>query len=367
MRLLKQSSTAQPLLFLLVDSTDHVTGKTGLTPTVTLSKSGAAFGAPAGAVTEIANGWYKVAGNATDTNTLGPLVLHATGTGADPVDIEYAVVAFDPQDAAGLGLSRVDAAITTRLAPTVAARTLDVSVTGEAGLDWANIGSPTTTVGLSGTTVKTATDVETDTQDIQSRLPASLGANGNIKADARDWLGTALPASDTAGYPKVTVKVGTGTGELALTNGGIIVENMANPFATALMEMFVDSQPGGYGLTDIAQHLVDLKGAGWVTGDNLHSRLDAAVSSRMATFTYTAPDNTTITAINAKTTLLTASVTNTANIGSTNIVNVANSLAAMIAANKYTAPALENAPGGGGGGSSITSNTQIGNLRTSIG
>jgi len=39
------------------------------------------------------------------------------------------------------------------LQPTVAGRTLDVSAGGEAGLDWANIGSPTTTVGLTGTTV----------------------------------------------------------------------------------------------------------------------------------------------------------------------------------------------------------------------
>ena len=52
------------------------------------------------------------------------------------------------------------------LRPTTAGRTLDVSAGGEAGVDWANIGSPTTTVGLSGTTVKTATDVETDTADI---------------------------------------------------------------------------------------------------------------------------------------------------------------------------------------------------------
>jgi hypothetical protein len=58
--------------------------------------------------------------------------------------------------------------------PTVSGRSLDVSAGGEAGLDWANVGSPTTTVGLSGTTVKTATDVETDTADIQTRLPAAL-------------------------------------------------------------------------------------------------------------------------------------------------------------------------------------------------
>lgn len=65
--------------------------------------------------------------------------------------------------------------------PTTTGRSIDVTTTGEVGLDWANIGSPTTTVGLSGTTVKTATDVETDTQDIQARLPAAL-VSGRIDA-----------------------------------------------------------------------------------------------------------------------------------------------------------------------------------------
>src|SRR6185369_3129853 len=81
--------------------------------------------------------------------------------------------------------TNIDAAITSRLAPTTAGRTLDVTATGEAGIDWANIGGPTTTVSLSGTTVKTATDVETDTQDIQSRIPAALSGDGFIKADMK--------------------------------------------------------------------------------------------------------------------------------------------------------------------------------------
>lgn len=41
------------------------------------------------------------------------------------------------------------------LRPTTTARTLDVSAGGEAGIDWANIGAPTTTVNLSGTTIGT--------------------------------------------------------------------------------------------------------------------------------------------------------------------------------------------------------------------
>lgn len=48
-------------------------------------------------------------------------------------------------------------------------------------VNWANVDNPTTTVGLSGTTVKTATDVETDTQDLQARLPAAL-VSGRIDA-----------------------------------------------------------------------------------------------------------------------------------------------------------------------------------------
>jgi hypothetical protein len=86
-----------PLIFLMIDSTDHITGKPGLTPTVTISKNGGSFATPSGAVTGIANGWYKAAGNATDTNTLGPIILHATATGADDADAIYPVVANNPQ------------------------------------------------------------------------------------------------------------------------------------------------------------------------------------------------------------------------------------------------------------------------------
>lgn len=101
---IKQSSTSRPLLFLMVDSGDHITAKTGLSPTVTISKAGGSFASPSGAVSEIANGWYKVAGNATDSATLGPLILHATASGADPCDVQFEVVAYDPHDA-NLGLT----------------------------------------------------------------------------------------------------------------------------------------------------------------------------------------------------------------------------------------------------------------------
>ncbi len=56
------------------------------------------------------------------------------------------------------------------LQPTTAGRKLDVSAGGEAGIDFANIGSPTTTVNLSGTTIKTATDVATAVASVASAV-----------------------------------------------------------------------------------------------------------------------------------------------------------------------------------------------------
>lgn len=82
---LKQS-TVYTRTFLMVDSADHITGKTGLAPVVTISKAGAAFAAAAGVVSEIGVGWYKVALTIVDTNTLGDLAYHAAVAGADPSD-----------------------------------------------------------------------------------------------------------------------------------------------------------------------------------------------------------------------------------------------------------------------------------------
>ena len=95
--MLKQS-TARNVAILMVDSNDGVTGKTGLTLTITASKNGAAFASITPVVTELSNGWYSLALTATHTNTLGDLLLHITATGADPVDIRTEVVALLPGD-----------------------------------------------------------------------------------------------------------------------------------------------------------------------------------------------------------------------------------------------------------------------------
>ena len=172
--LIKQSTSTKAIPFYLVSSTDHIAPKTGLAPTVTISKNGAAFGSPAGAVTEIGSGWYKIAANATDSNTVGSLLVHATGTGADPFDVEHEVVeatlakGTDITGFNDISAANIQTELTTygALKPTAAGRTLDVSTGGEAGLDWANIGAPTTTQNLSATTISTSQTVATVTNGV---------------------------------------------------------------------------------------------------------------------------------------------------------------------------------------------------------
>ncbi len=61
------------------------------------------------------------------------------------------------------------------LRPTTAGRTLDVSATGEAGVDWANVGSPTTTLNLSGTTIGIAAALGTQAKaDVTAAVPAQI-------------------------------------------------------------------------------------------------------------------------------------------------------------------------------------------------
>lgn len=90
MRSIKQS-TATNVMVLMVDSTDHITGKTGLTLTVTASKDGAAFASISPTVTERSNGWYSIALTTSHTDTLGDLVVRCTGTAADPGERVLAV------------------------------------------------------------------------------------------------------------------------------------------------------------------------------------------------------------------------------------------------------------------------------------
>lgn len=82
--------------------------------------------------------WFDI--TQTETNADNIMVTAKSATGGVKVLGAPAIIGTRPA--------------TGFLAPTVAARTLDVSAGGEAGVDWANVGSPTTALNLSGTSTK---------------------------------------------------------------------------------------------------------------------------------------------------------------------------------------------------------------------
>lgn len=115
MRRLAQGA-AYTVMMKLFDSADHVSAKTGATVAITISKAGGAFGNPnagASSAVEVSSGWYKFALDATDTGTLGDLVVRGTASGADDVEQVLQVVS-----ATTGGASNLDAAISTRASQT---------------------------------------------------------------------------------------------------------------------------------------------------------------------------------------------------------------------------------------------------------
>lgn len=123
--------------------------------------------------------------------------LHLQGaTNMVPVILDIELTGWDNQNATSGGIGNLDAAVTTRLAPTVASRTLDVAATGEAGLDFDNIkdasGSHTLTnirvpnVTLTDT-VTTYTGNTLQTGDSFARL--GLPAGASVSADIAEIEG----------------------------------------------------------------------------------------------------------------------------------------------------------------------------------
>ncbi len=178
--ILRQSTAVDVLIGPFVDSTDGDTEETGLTISradVLLSKNGqgAVQKTDVTAAAHDADGFYNCELDATDTDTVGQLVLYVHEAGALAVRHDFQVMEEEPFDdlfaASAVGF----------LKPTTAGRDLDVSTGGEAGIDWANIGSPTTGVDLSGTDIQLADTATTVTNDVG----ITAGAVDNVWDEAR--------------------------------------------------------------------------------------------------------------------------------------------------------------------------------------
>lgn len=84
---------------------------TALVPVVTRAKAGGAFGAIAGAVTEVSGGWYKCVFAVGDLDTLGQLAINVAVATADPINVCHYVEGVDANDAIRMGMTALPAAV----------------------------------------------------------------------------------------------------------------------------------------------------------------------------------------------------------------------------------------------------------------
>lgn len=117
---LKQSTSVDVPVGPFLDDTDGKTAETGLTitqPDVRLKKNNGNWAQKAAAqtLTHEEAGWYEVTLDATDTNTLGVLVVAIHEAGALPVWREFMVVPANVWDSY-LGADRLEVALTAETA-----------------------------------------------------------------------------------------------------------------------------------------------------------------------------------------------------------------------------------------------------------
>jgi hypothetical protein len=159
------------------------------------------------------------------------------------------------------------------LAPTVAGRTLDVSAGGEAGVDWANVGSPTTSLALTGTTIATTQKVDIET----------IKTNPVVNAGTVTFPTTATLASTTnitAGTVTTATNVTTVNG---LAAGVITAASIAADAITAakIADGAIDAATFAAGAIDATAIAADAIGSSELATSAVNEIVAAVLTTQM--------------------------------------------------------------------------------------
>jgi len=234
---LKQSTASQTVLLgPFVDDTDGATPETGLTianTDIRLSANGGnMFAKTSGGGTHDENGWYAITLDATDTATVGRFQISCKVAGALTVFMEMNVLeeaiydslmassaaAFDSNQrvdvasVAGTAQTANDNGAdinailidTNSLNDTKIPQTLNLTASGNIGIDWANVENPTTAVDLSATDTQLVDTVTTYTGNTPQTADHTSGI-ANVQSDTTLILsgvagisGSAMRGTDSA-------------------------------------------------------------------------------------------------------------------------------------------------------------------------
>jgi hypothetical protein len=116
-KLSETTATLRRIPILLVDATDGYTPKTGQTGvSVLISKNGGTPASTTNSVVEIGNGQYYIELTATEVNTLGWIAVNVQKTACRQYNAIVQVMAYDYAAGSNLGLTNLDALISSRMA-----------------------------------------------------------------------------------------------------------------------------------------------------------------------------------------------------------------------------------------------------------
>ena len=232
-----RQSTSQVIRFgPCLDKTDGVTEETALTlaqADMRLSKDGGAFAqkSAAGNATHDSDGWYSTTLSATDTATVGELILNVhQPANMLPVWMRFFVVEEEVYD------DIFAASAVGYLKPATAGRDLTITATGAASINWGDVENPTTAVDLS------ATDIQlVDTTTVAGSV---TGAVGSV---------TGAVGSVTGAVGSVTGAVGSVTGNI----GGDVQGNVDGSVASIGTGGVIDGAIAAAELANIADACLD--------------------------------------------------------------------------------------------------------------
>lgn len=119
---------------------------------------------------------------------------------------------------------------------------------------------------------------------------------GDIRVDVQTWLQGSIPAPDTTGYPIVTVKNGTGSGEIATSSGGVALTSAGNTaVVTSLMGTTVENNGTVSFKTWLRVHMAALLGRTTISGSTITYKTADNAKTRVTTVTDSTNQRTSVT------------------------------------------------------------------------